>query len=264
MLHSIKMKLYTLKLYLKKKVIDYLMTSNSFYFKQKGYCPCCDQDVIFVSKSSWLRDYFFCSNCNSIPRERALILVLDKYYPNWRGLSIHESSPGVRGASLKLKKECSSYLASQYFPNQIFGTEVKGWLNQDLENQTFENESFDLVITQDVMEHVYNPESAFAEIERTLKRGGAHIFTVPLVNKHKKSEVWAVKAEDGSPIFKGKPEWHGNTVDPKGSPVTMHWGFDIVDYIRTSSGLETVIEHIDDLNYGVRAELIEVLISKKQ
>jgi hypothetical protein len=60
------------------------------------------------------------------------------------------------------------------------------------------------------------------------------------------------------------PEYHKNPVDPKGSPVTMHWGFDIVNYIKEKSGLETTIEYIDDLNYGIRSEYIEVLVSIKK
>ncbi len=42
--------------------------------------------------------------------------------------------------------------------------------NEDLENQTFQNESFDIVITQDVMEHIYDPGKAFAEVARTFKK----------------------------------------------------------------------------------------------
>jgi hypothetical protein len=256
------MKLYKIKVKLKKRLIFWLIPEG-FFFRHKGYCPCCDKDVVFQSESSWLRDYFICNNCHSIPRERALMLVIEKYYPNWINLKIHESSPGNRGASEKLKNNADNYIASQYFPNKPFGTMVHNWLNQDLENQTFNNESFDIVITQDVMEHVYDAEKAFSEIARTLKKGGSHIFTVPIINKHKKSEVWATIDANGNPDFLDKPEWHGNVVDPNGSPVTMHWGFDIIDFIKDKVGLETTIEHIDDLNYGVRAELIEVLVSKK-
>jgi 2-polyprenyl-3-methyl-5-hydroxy-6-metoxy-1,4-benzoquinol methylase len=36
------------------------------------------------------------------------------------------------------------------------------------------------VITQDVMEHVFDPHHAFKEIARTLKPGGLHIFTTPI------------------------------------------------------------------------------------
>jgi len=48
-----------------------------------------------------------------------------------------------------------------------------------LGNISRNDESFDLVITLDVFEHVLRPAKAFAEIARTLKPGGAHIYTVP-------------------------------------------------------------------------------------
>lgn len=191
------------------------------------------------------------------------MLVIEKQYPDWQNLCIHESSPSIRGTSLKLMKKCKEYISSQYYPNETFGKIVNGNRNEDLENQTFGDELFDIVITQDVFEHLYDPEKAFKEIARTLKRGGAHILTVPLVNKFRHSEVWATKGENGKPVFLQTLEFHLNPVDNKGSPVTMHWGFDIVDLIREKSGLETTIEYIDDLNYGVRAEFIEVLVSKK-
>jgi hypothetical protein len=43
----------------------------------------------------------------------------------------------------------------------------------------------------------------------------------------------------------------------------MHWGYDIVNYIKEKNGLDTIIEFTDDLNYGVRAEFNEVLVSIK-
>ncbi len=246
-----------------KTALASVLPSNFFYFSHKGFCPCCEHDVVFRSHNSWLRDNFLCSNCGSIPRERFLIIVLEKYYPEWRTFHIHESSPGDRGTSLKLKKECEHYVSSQYYPNEKFGSNVCGHRNEDLENQTFDNEVFDIVITQDVMEHVYNPEKAFKEISRTLKKNGAHIFTVPLVNKFKSSEVWATKGYDNRPFFQKTPEFHLNPVDSEGSPVTMHWGYDIVDFIKASSGMDTTIEYLNDLNFGIRAEFIEVLVSRK-
>jgi SAM-dependent methyltransferase len=189
--------------------------------------------------------------------------VIEERFPNWKDLIIHESSPGNRGSSLKLKKNCPSYIASQYYPNKPFGDKIDQFINQDLENQTFKKESFDLVITQDVMEHVFQPERVFSEISRTLKKGGAHIFTVPLVNKHKKSEICAKKLENGEIKYLRTPEYHGNPVDPKGSLVTMHWGYDIVDFIRKSSGMQSEIIYLHDLNLGIWAEYIEVIISYK-
>lgn len=88
------------------------------------------------------------------------------------------------GASAKLKQRCPNYSSSQYLSNAPTGGE-----NQNLENLLFEDEKFDLIITQDVMEHIFHPEAAFKEIARVLKSGGAHIFTVPLLNKNKSSEI---------------------------------------------------------------------------
>jgi SAM-dependent methyltransferase len=192
------------------------------------------------------------------------MLTIEKYYSNWRELRIHESSPSDCSISHKLKCECKEYTATQYYPDKEFGIKVNGVQNEDLENQTFQDEVFDIVITQDVMEHIFHPDKAFKEIARTLKKGGTHIFTVPIINKHKKTEVWAIKDKNGIPVFLKEPEYHLNPVDPKGSPVTMHWGFDIVDFIKQKSGLETTIEYIDDLNFGIRAEFIEVLVSFKK
>jgi len=53
-------------------------------------------------------------------------------------------------------------------------------------------------------------------------------------------------------------------MDKRGSPVTMHWGFDIIDFIKEHSKLDTRIEYIHDLRYGICAEYIEVLVSKKE
>jgi hypothetical protein len=60
------------------------------------------------------------------------------------------------GCSGKLKKMCNNYIASQFFPNDELGTTVSGFRNEDLTNQKFESKIFDLVVTQDVLEHVFN------------------------------------------------------------------------------------------------------------
>jgi SAM-dependent methyltransferase len=239
--------------------------NRTFVLSNDGYCVTCDSETVFYATNEWLRDYYVCGKCGSIPRERALMFCIEKYYPNWRELHIHESSPGGRGASIKLREHCSRYLASHYFsdvpPGKVHPT---GYRCENLESQTFPDEYFDLVITQDVMEHILDPASAFREIGRTLRPGGAHIFSVPLVNKEKPSEIRAKKDEGDRIIFLKEPEYHGNPISDKGSLVTMHWGYDICDFIHKSSGLYSTINYIDNLSLGIRAEYIEVLVSRKK
>ena len=237
--------------------------SKQYEFENKGYCPICKREVMFYAIGSWFRDQYFCPNCHSIPRERALMYILDTEYPNWRELVIHESSPGNRGVSVILANECKNYIPSQYFPNEKLGELFNGVRCENLEKLTFLDESIDLHISQDVFEHIFLPDLAFKEIYRTLRPGGAHIFTVPLVNKTKPSKFRAKIEETGQTLYLEQAIFHGNPIDAKGSLVTIDWGFDICNFIYNSSGLFTRIIQIDDISKGIRAEYIEVLVTYK-
>ncbi len=238
------------------------ITSENILLSQ-GHCTTCDQEVAFVAKNAWLRDHFLCSKCGSIPRERALMQVVEQFYPNWRDVIIHETSPGNRGASVRLAKECKTYIPSQFFPDHKLGGVYNGMRCENLEALTFDDESVDLHISQDVMEHVFHPAKVFQEIARTLKPGGAHIFTVPLVNKMKASRIRAKISENGSIVHIEQPVYHGNPIDSQGSLVTMDWGYDIVKYIFDATKLFTYTLYIDDISKGIRAEYIEVLVTVK-
>lgn len=45
--------------------------------------------------------------------------------------------------------------------------------------------------------------------------------------------------------------------------VTVNWGYDITNFIFENSGLFTEIVLLDMLEFGIRAEYIEVLIARK-
>jgi SAM-dependent methyltransferase len=191
------------------------------------------------------------------------MLALEMYFPNWRDLTIHESSPAERGSSRRLARECEHYIPSQLYPDNKLGSYVKGVRCENLEALTFADESVDLHITQDVMEHIFRPSRAFAEIARTLKPGGAHIFTVPLVNKHNPSTL-RVKVDDaGGLIYLAPPIYHRNPISRDGALVTVDWGYDICVHIFNSSSLFTHLLYIDDISKGIRAEYIDVLVTLK-
>ena len=189
--------------------------------------------------------------------------VLTMLYPNWRKLAIHESSPVPRGASLKMKNECAGYVFSQYDEELEFGRvhAEKGYRSEDLEKQTFESGIFDIVVTQDVFEHLFDPVAAAREIMRTLKPGGAHIFSVPIVRKSRPSMRRAEKIGSGVTHIL-EPQYHGNPMSSKGALVTIDWGYDILD-ILSKSGHPHSLFHIDNIELGIRAELIEILVGRK-
>ncbi len=69
--------------------------------------------------------------------------------------------------------------------------------SENIEDLTFADESIDIFVTQDVLEHVFHPDRAIAEIHRVLKPGGTHIFTAPKHRGLDKTVQRATIAEDG-------------------------------------------------------------------
>jgi SAM-dependent methyltransferase len=233
-----------------------------------GFCPICERRTLFIKEGPWLRDHFRCARCFSIPRRRAIISVLETFFPDWRKLSIHESSPARESSragatSAKIKRECPQCIQTHWYPDVPEGQVKDGYRCENLEHQTFPDASFDLVITQDVFEHVLDPARGFAEVARTLKPGGAHIFTIPWYY-WKPTLVRAVRDPNGSIRHLVTPNYHGNPINSNGSLVVTEWGSDFCDFIYHCSGLTTTVIHIHDKRQGIEAKFIEVFVSRKK
>lgn len=246
------------------------MSDEPFHFSHAGWCPTCDKDVEFAASHPYFREHLRCPNCKSIPRERALITVLERIFPKWRDLTIHEAAPAQwMPGSYKLYKQCQNYIVTQYDKNlpsgEVFEHPTHKYRSENLERQTFDDAIFDIVITQDVFEHIPHPDLAIKEIARTLKIGGAHIFTVPLVNQTHASRRRAHIHNDGSIEHIMPPIYHGGAgVHEKGALVTVDWGWDIASYLQRQSGLSIVIFDIDDIDRGIRADLNHVIVCMKR
>jgi SAM-dependent methyltransferase len=187
--------------------------------------------------------------------------VLNKRFPDWREKKIHESSPHPILLK-KFRNECKDYNVSTLFKGIALGTMHKGMRCENIEKQTFANEIFDLVITTDVLEHILNPSKAFSEIARTLKIGGAHVFTVPIYEQKRISEIRA-KIVNGELKYLAKPEYHGNPFNKDGSLVTMHYGLDVGEIVLKASGMHTSIFNIQNKELGILGHMVDVLVSIK-
>lgn len=225
----------------------------------RGECPICQRKTLFIRKSAWLRDNYLCLYCRSIPRSRAIIHVLQMSFPEYRSMAIHESSASGP-ASEKLRRECKQYVRTNFYGDVLPGSYKAGIRCEDLEHMTFADESFDLVITQDVLEHVLTPANAFAEIARTLRPGGAHVFTVPYYLRQTRTR--AMSSPEGI-VYLAEKDYHLNPISEKGALVVTEWGIDICDYIYETSRLTTTIYQIRDPRLGLDGEFLEVFVSRK-
>jgi SAM-dependent methyltransferase len=140
---------------------------------------------------------------------------------------------------------------------------VLGYRSEDLAAQTFPDGMFDVVLTQDVFEHLFDPAAAISEIGRTLKPDGIYVMTVPIVRKEQPSIRRAIMNHGMIEHLLVPPQYHGNPIDPNGSLVTVDWGYDICAVLSMYSGLVVTLHSIDDISRGIRAAFNEVVVGQK-
>ena len=128
-------------------------------------------------------------------------------------------------------KNQKNYTCSDYFDDVKLGEYKNGIRCENLEELTFQNESFDIVITEEVFEHIKDYKKAFREINRVLKKGGAHIFTIPLHEGHNTIDRYKEYPNTGI-------VYHGDYLRD-GVPVYTDFGDDIIDIIREETGMNT-------------------------
>lgn len=192
-------------------------------------CHICGQvsDFNISDKATLLRDAI-CMNCGASLRTSDLAGVI------LREIECKYDSLEEGDGDLPLKKilnvsSCGfiheylkyypGYVASEYFNSVKSGGYKDGVLCVDLCNIPFPDNSFDLIISEDVLEHVENYQVALSEIWRVLRRGGKHIFTVPL---HENKQTISRKGN-------ANYVYHGDPIRPeKGCLVYTDFGNDIL------------------------------------
>jgi len=191
------------------------------------------------------------------------MLAIARICPEWRTMRIHESSPTFsRGPSSKLKAECPFYLATYLFDDVPRGMTKWDMQCEDLENQTFADNAFDIVVTQDIYEHLFDPEVATKEIFRTLKPGGHSILTTGIWKDRIGTQVCARKGPDGSLIFLTEPEYHGDPLG-KGALVTHRFGYDFISDLAKWAPFDVEVWRFSDRHFGIMGEFTDVIICHK-
>lgn len=207
-------------------------------FETDGMCAVCGQKVVFapIRPGHSLRETR-CSACGASRRTRDLARVLARLAagPSVRLLpGALEAMTGWRvyeaqaAGPLHDRLRClPRYVCSEYTPETVEpGTcAASGLRCEDLERLSFPDGIFDLVVTQDILEHVADPWRAFDEIWRVLAPGGRHVFTVPMHESHP-TTTRARLGKDGREDLL-PPVHHGDPVRQGGALVVTDFGDDL-------------------------------------
>ena len=216
-----------------------------------GFCLVCGRRTVFlISDRSNLREDARCWHCGSISRNRhvakcVLAALRDRGVERLRDLALRSDLRvyylGSSGAMLTVWGERPYITCSEYFDGGESGERRDGVLCQNVERLSFADNSFDLVISEDVFEHVADYRQGLREVHRVLKPGGHHIFTVPFEFTDQTTSRFAREGDEYVPI---QPLYtHGDPV--RGSiPVFTHFGYDLLEFLQ-GIGMEASLELSD-------------------
>ena len=193
---------------------------------------------------------------NGIPLTSSLLESLAKF----KDLYIYELAH--MGPIYEIFSRLPHFTWSEYFEEVTPGTfGPSGVRCEDVQQLTFKENTFDLIISQDVFEHVPYPKRGFREIFRVLKPGGYHIFTVPFDRNTPKSVTRAVIGTTKELKHILEPIHHGDPIRSEGALVFSDFGRDLIDTLNTT-GFEVEIfeRHYPRYRGGYNA----VFLTKKE
>lgn len=194
-----------------------------------------------------VRNHAACARCGSSARHRHIALCIFREFESRgiRRLSDFSAHPGLKVLNTSIGSPVAkafgggaNILCSEFFDGAAPGEVRNGVMHQDLQNLSFEDASLDLVVSEDVLEHVPDLARACGEIFRVLKRGGAHVFSIPFYFDSETADLF--ERRDGGIHLREPVEYHG---DPNRGriPCFTHIGYDFTGRLR-EMGYEVRIE----------------------
>lgn len=210
-----------------------------------GFCQVCKQSVNFlvdyessfecvddVKIPNW-RESLICPSCNLNSRQRKMAVQLLKAIDRQRGLRVYmmeQVTPFYQWLASNIPQV--EWVGSEFLGSEIKSGTVKNDIrHENAEAMSFADKSFDIVVSNDVLEHVNSPKQALKEVHRILRPSGRLFMTVPfhvnLDNNIRRAEITSEGLQLLLPAL-----YHGNPVSNQGSIVFTDFGWDFLEEMR--------------------------------
>lgn len=219
-------------------------------FHLQRLCLCCNDvmpmraDYLYArdepdgSRTPNWRERLVCAGCGMNNRQRLIAKLAQQAASEFerpRVYLMEQVTPIVEWVRRLpgIELHTSEYLGHQYRGGQ----QVDGVRHEDVMNLSYADGSFDLIVSNDVLEHLPDPVRALHECFRVLKPGGTVLATFPF---HSGSDTTKIRARLTGDAVEHllPPEYHGNPVSSDGSLVFQDFGWDLIGTMR-SAGFST-------------------------
>jgi SAM-dependent methyltransferase len=227
---------------------------------QPGFCQACRQAALFLI--DWqvtgpdypnYRERLVCPHCGLNNRQRFMAAffrrVLDESGGKIRDVYLYEQVTAfyhwLTGTFPDLPVQASEFLGFEYKSGDV----VNGIRHEDALALSFADESLDVILSNDVYEHVPNIHPALSEARRVLRPGGKLLITTPFFQDTADTVQRAILAQ-GKLVHMHPEVYHGNPVSEKGSLVFYDYGWDILDFCRRAGFSDAYVLGYYSMFYG--------------
>lgn len=236
---------------------------NNEEFSVDGFCVPCDREVSFLVdmqsggirhaegwRPNW-RERLECPFCRMNNRQRLIATLVKQELSERRGHQVYfmeQVTPIFEWASATFKQH--QLVGSEYLGHEYEGgATIDGIRHEDIENLSFDSAQFDLIVSNDVFEHVPDPAKAFGECARVLKPGGLMLATIPF-NSDADVSACRARLNNGRVEHILPPVFHGNPVSEEGALVFTDFGWDLISCMKDAGFSEVMVDVYVSKEFG--------------
>lgn len=206
-----------------------------------GFCECCNFPAKFILDWKYchthhinFRERLVCTKCSLNNRQRSTFSYVKNLIDSKPDVTVYlyeQVTPLFNRMVSNMphvKIIGSEYLGYDKKPGEV----INGIRHEDAMQLSFADKSIDIIVSNEVYEHVPDVDLCFKEAARVLKDDGKLIFTIPFYYYYQETTKRA-DLINGKLVILKEEEYHGNPVDAeKGSLVFYDYGWDVLDYCK--------------------------------
>lgn len=220
----------------------------------EGFCSVCQSRTSFevatgvmLGAHPNLREGIRCPGCGLVNRNRLLFDAVQGVVTQHFDAGIILEATTTLFSVLSARwpwLQGSEYFGENYSPGELVDFRGGKVAHRSITQIGLADATLDLVVHNDVLEHVGDTGKALRECSRVLRPGGVCVFTMPFFPYRPTSLLRGRVHADGSIEHIEPPEYHGDGLRSEGIYTFYHFGMDLLPLAR-AAGYSRVEAGID-------------------